>query len=173
MALASRLSKGMKRKLSVAIAMSQDPDIMVLDETFDGVDQTSSEEIVSMIRSIKEQGKSVILSSHSISYIYEVADEVIVMDSGRIVRRIHLPLKYVSVVRFAQGYGEVEQKLKSLGLDYDMSRFPLVRISHGNEGEDVNSLLVNNGLTVLEFRKVTVAELYGDVLNELGVAVQG
>ncbi|KAA8922358.1 ABC transporter ATP-binding protein, partial [Thermoplasma sp.] len=90
--LASQLSKGMRRKLSVAVAMAQNPDVVIFDEPFDGVDQTSSEEIVAMIRDMKKQNKAVVLSSHNISYIDGIADEVIVIDSGRIVRRIKLPL---------------------------------------------------------------------------------
>lgn len=170
--LASHLSKGMRRKLSVAVAMAQNPDVVIFDEPFDGVDQTSSEEIVAMIRDMKRQNRAVVLSSHNISYIDGIADEVIVIDNGRILRRVKLPLEGVKVARFAAAYEEVDAILKSLGLKYDMSGFPYVRISTGSAQEDLNSVLVHSGLRVLEFRDLTIAEIYGDVLNDVGVTVQ-
>ncbi|PYB69135.1 hypothetical protein DMB44_00350 [Thermoplasma sp. Kam2015] len=170
--LASHLSKGMRRKLSVAVAMAQNPDVVIFDEPFDGVDQTSSEEIVAMIRDMKMHNKAVVLSSHNISYIDSIADEVIVIDSGRIVRRIELPLEWMKVVRFAAEYEKVDDVLKSLGLKYDMSRFPYVRIGADSTQEDLNSILVHSGLRVLEFRDLTIAEIYGDVLNDVSGTVQ-
>ncbi|KAA8922351.1 MAG: hypothetical protein F6Q11_05060 [Thermoplasma sp.] len=94
------------------------------------------------------------------------------IDSGRIVRRIKLPLKGIKVARFAAAYEEVDDVLKSLGLKYDMSGFPYVRISTGSTQEDLNSILVHSGLRVLEFRDLTIAEIYGDVLNDVSVTVQ-
>ena len=170
--LASHLSKGMRRKLSVAVAMAQNPDVVIFDEPFDGVDQTSSEEIVAMIRDMKKHNKAVVLSSHNISYIDSIADEVIVIDSGRIVRRIKLPLEGMKVVRFAAAYEEVDEVLKSLDLKYDISGFPYVRISAGSTQEDLNSMLVHSGLRVLEFRDLTIAEIYRGVLNDVSVTVQ-
>lgn len=80
------LSLGMKQKLNIALAISHQPKILILDEVFNGLDRDTIEIVKKIISKEKEKGKLVIISSHSFSELENLIDVVIVMNKGRIVR---------------------------------------------------------------------------------------
>lgn len=80
-----KYSLGMKQRLRIAQAIMEDPEILVLDEPFNGLDKTGVQEIRSLIQMFKEKGKTILLTSHNEEDITMLCDEVIEMDQGRIV----------------------------------------------------------------------------------------
>ena len=81
--LTESYSAGMKKKLSLAAAIIHDPDIVILDEPFDGVDPISSLRIKDACRSINRRGKTVVLSSHQLDTVERFCTWIIIMDRGR------------------------------------------------------------------------------------------
>lgn len=81
----SDLSLGMKQKLNIAIALSHRPDILLLDEPFNGLDRTGIIKLKNIIKEFKESNKLVIISSHSFRELDDIIDSVIVLDSGKVV----------------------------------------------------------------------------------------
>ncbi|MBN2244798.1 MAG: ABC transporter ATP-binding protein [Candidatus Aminicenantes bacterium] len=82
----SELSKGMKVKLSLALALSHDPELIILDEPTAGLDPIIRRELLELLRKIPEKGdKSVIISSHITDDIARTADIVCFIVDGRIV----------------------------------------------------------------------------------------
>lgn len=79
------LSKGNKQKVGLVQAFAHRPDLLVLDEPTSGLDPLVQQEFLSMAREAREAGQTVFLSSHVISEIEQVADEVAVLRDGRIV----------------------------------------------------------------------------------------
>jgi len=80
------LSKGMKVKLSLALALSHDPELIILDEPTAGLDPVVRRELLELLRKIPENGdKSVIISSHITDDIARTADIVNFIIDGRIV----------------------------------------------------------------------------------------
>jgi ABC-2 type transport system ATP-binding protein len=79
-------SGGMKRRLNLAIGLLNEPDILYLDEPTVGVDAQSRNYILETIRKInRERGTTVIYTSHYMDEIEQVADDIAVIDEGRIV----------------------------------------------------------------------------------------
>jgi ABC-2 type transport system ATP-binding protein len=79
------LSKGMKVKLSLAIALSHNPDLMILDEPTAGLDPVIRREVLELLRTFPENGKkSVIISSHITDDITRIADYVTYLIEGKI-----------------------------------------------------------------------------------------
>lgn len=79
-------SLGMKQRLGIAIAMLNDPQCLVLDEPFSGLDPIGIASLRSLIQALaSEQGLSVIVSSHIVDELSKLCDELIVLKSGRIV----------------------------------------------------------------------------------------
>jgi ABC-2 type transport system ATP-binding protein len=79
-------SGGMKRRLNLAIGLLNEPDILYLDEPTVGIDAQSRNYILETIRKInRERGTTVIYTSHYMDEIEQVADEIAVIDEGRIV----------------------------------------------------------------------------------------
>lgn len=84
--VASNISRGMQQKLSIAIAMVSQSDVILLDEPTLGLDVESCYEIRSLLKEIaKKENKAIILSSHDMNVIQDVCDRVIIMDKGKII----------------------------------------------------------------------------------------
>ena len=80
------LSKGMKMKYSLAIALSQDPDLLILDEPTAGIDPIFRREILDMLYDfVSDNKKSVLFSTHITSDLDKIADYLILIDNGNIV----------------------------------------------------------------------------------------
>lgn len=85
-----KYSKGMMQRLGLAVAMINDPDLLLLDEPTDGVDPIGRKEIRDIILHLKQQGKTIFINSHLLSEVEMVCDEVAIMNKGKIV--IHGPV---------------------------------------------------------------------------------
>ena len=81
----SKMSKGMQEKLQLILVMSREADLYILDEPLGGVDPATRDYILDTILSNFKEGSSVIISTHLISDIERILDEVIFMDKGKIV----------------------------------------------------------------------------------------
>lgn len=81
----SKMSKGMQEKVQLILVMSRDAQIYILDEPLGGVDPATRDYILDTILSNFKEGASVIISTHLISDIERILDEVIFIDKGRIV----------------------------------------------------------------------------------------
>ena len=84
--LASRFSGGMKRRLSIAMALVHDPAILILDEAEVGLDPQSRVNLRAFItRLASEEGKAILLSTHGIDEVERIADRVVILDRGSVV----------------------------------------------------------------------------------------
>ena len=81
----STYSKGMKRKLSLLIIVMMNREIIFLDEVTSGVDPISRVEIRKLIKLIKDEGKTIVITSHDLSEIEKVADKVSMIKSGELL----------------------------------------------------------------------------------------
>ena len=80
-----KMSKGMQEKLQLILVMSREADLFVLDEPLSGVDPATRDYILDTILSNFNEGASIIISTHLISDIERILDEVIFIDEGKIV----------------------------------------------------------------------------------------
>ncbi|MBI68949.1 MAG: ABC transporter ATP-binding protein [Phycisphaerae bacterium] len=80
----STFSKGMRQRLGIAIALINDPAVVVLDEPTDGVDPVGRREIRDLLTELKAEGKAVFLNSHLLSELEMVCDRVAIMVKGQV-----------------------------------------------------------------------------------------
>ena len=80
------LSTGMKQKVSLAISIVHDPDIIIFDEPTNGLDVLTAKVVTDFILSLKEQGKTVIVSTHIFSLIEKVCDRVGIIINGQMIK---------------------------------------------------------------------------------------
>jgi ABC-type multidrug transport system ATPase subunit len=78
-------SLGMKQRLGVAAALLKDPELLILDEPTNGMDAAGMAEMRTFIRSLGQDGRTVMLSSHLMGEVEQVCDRVGVIRSGRLV----------------------------------------------------------------------------------------
>lgn len=81
----SKMSKGMQEKVQLVLVMSRNAQLYILDEPLGGVDPATRDYILDTILSNFSEGASVIISTHLISDIERILDEVIFLDNGQIV----------------------------------------------------------------------------------------
>ena len=79
------MSKGMLEKLQLILVMSRDADLYILDEPLGGVDPATRDYILDTILSNFKEGSSVLLSTHLISDIERILDDVIFVDKGEVI----------------------------------------------------------------------------------------
>ncbi|OCX64419.1 lantibiotic ABC transporter ATP-binding protein [Lysinibacillus sp. AR18-8] len=81
---AGQFSLGMKQRLGIAIALLNKPKLLILDEPTNGLDPIGIQELRQLIRSFPEQGITVILSSHILSEVEQVVDDIGIIANGKL-----------------------------------------------------------------------------------------
>ncbi|HBF68071.1 MAG TPA: energy-coupling factor transporter ATPase [Firmicutes bacterium] len=79
------LSGGEKRRVSIAGILAMKPDILVLDEPTAGLDPSGTKEILNLFKKINESGITVVLVTHDMDVVFEYANNVIVMNDGKVM----------------------------------------------------------------------------------------
>ena len=80
------LSGGQKRRVAIAGILAMEPDILILDEPTAGLDPQGAKDMLTLFKTINNQGKTVILVSHDMNQVLEYCDDVIVMNKGQVER---------------------------------------------------------------------------------------
>jgi ABC-2 type transport system ATP-binding protein len=79
------LSKGNQQKVQLAVALINDPDTLILDEPFSGLDPVNAKLLKDIVRRLSSEGRTIIFSSHQMSLVEEFCDEVCIIDKGETV----------------------------------------------------------------------------------------
>ena len=79
-----KFSLGMRQRLGLAQAIMEDPDLLILDEPMNGLDKDGVQDMRSYLLHLKEQGKTILLASHSAEDISVLCDTVCEMDKGKL-----------------------------------------------------------------------------------------
>ena len=77
-------SKGMSRRLGIAQALINDPDLLMFDEPTSGLDPMGCREVKDLIVSLREQGKTILLCSHLLADVEDVCDRIAILHQGRL-----------------------------------------------------------------------------------------
>ncbi len=80
-----KLSTGMKQKVSICRTMIHDPEVVVFDEPTSGLDVITAENIIKLIRDCKDEGKTVIFSSHIMSEVDLLCDDMAIIHKGKML----------------------------------------------------------------------------------------
>ncbi len=85
-ARALTLSGGERRRLEIARAMVMEPDFVLLDEPFTGIDPLSVRDLQAIIRSLRAKGIGILLTDHSVREAFEITDRAYILEGGRILK---------------------------------------------------------------------------------------
>ncbi|MDY0406410.1 ABC transporter ATP-binding protein [Virgibacillus sp. 179-BFC.A HS] len=84
--LVNRLSRGMQQKLAIAVAMLAESEVILLDEPTLGLDVETSYEVRELLRNIvKDEGRSIIISSHDMDVIQDLCKRTVIINNGKVV----------------------------------------------------------------------------------------
>ncbi len=84
---AGAFSRGMAQRLSIARGLVHDPEIVLLDEPFAGLDRSASERLALQLRTLRAAGRTLVLVTHELAHASTLADVAIVLARGRVVHR--------------------------------------------------------------------------------------
>ncbi|GHT59510.1 ABC transporter ATP-binding protein [Bacteroidia bacterium] len=79
------LSKGMQQKVQFIITVIHEPELLIFDEPFSGFDPINTELLKNEILQLKEQGKTIIFSTHNMASVEEICDEIALIDKSKVV----------------------------------------------------------------------------------------
>jgi ABC-2 type transport system ATP-binding protein len=104
------LSKGMQQKVQIVGTLLHEPEFVILDEPFAGLDPVNARMVKEIILSLKREGRLVVLSTHQMDQVEELCDRIVMIDRGRrvlygTVREIKK--RYVEEIHSASGRGNV------------------------------------------------------------------
>jgi ABC-2 type transport system ATP-binding protein len=88
--LLSKFSRGMLQRLGLAQALLGSPEVLVLDEPASGLDPVGQRDIRNLMLELKERGTTILLSSHQLSEVENVSDEVTILNRGRVAAKGHI-----------------------------------------------------------------------------------
>ena len=178
--LLETLSKGNQQKVQLASTLVCDPEIVILDEPFSGLDPVNSQILQEVVQELIRDGKIVIFSSHQMSYVEEFCEDIVIINHGEVVLSGHLDT-------IKRDFGKDQLVLSALDLspeeftDQLQSRLSdIVRIT-GQTKEDV-IVRLNEGvsrrellakLSQMEDICIEHFETYKPSLNDIFVARAG
>ena len=147
------LSMGMRQRLSIAIALVASPRLLMLDEPTNALDPAISHELRDWLREHASRGNSVLLSSHNLAEVEEVADRIIVLDRGQVVQdadKSTLLAADSAVVRVDQP-DVLTERLGQLGYRSEQLPDGAIRV-YGLAAGEIGEICAKLGLTVRELR---------------------
>ncbi len=149
-------SQGMKKRFALVAAMLSDPQNFLFDETLNGLDPAGVNFMREKMLELKKEGKSVLISSHILRELEDVADKVVIINSGKIIDTVRIEdiRRYTvdraefiidnidnGAVRILESFGEVELRGNTA-----------VVKSIKKKASEINSELVRGGYDVSSFR---------------------
>lgn len=106
-------SLGMKQRLGIAMALLQEPDVLILDEPTNGMDPAGIVEMRDLVHALADEGKTIFISSHLLAEVQQICTRVAIIDQGKLVTES-------SVADLTRGQGEfrvtVEHPQQALAL---------------------------------------------------------
>ncbi len=146
-ARSTELSGGMMRRLVIARALINSPDLVILDEPTTGLDPQSRHQVWDRLEKLRSQGLSILMTTHYMDEASRLCDRLIIMDHGRILvlgEPIDLIRKYVgqNIIEVAEPSKELRAYIQSEGLEYEDVGPRL--IIYSEDGEDLFHEMSNN-----------------------------
>ncbi len=178
--LLETLSKGNQQKVQLASTLVCDPEIVILDEPFSGLDPVNSQILQEVVQELIRDGKIVIFSSHQMSYVEEFCEDIVIINHGEVVLSGHLDT-------IKRDFGKDQLVLSALDLspeeftDQLQSRLSDIVQITGQTKEDV-IVRLNEGvsrrellakLSQMEDISIEHFETYKPSLNDIFVARAG
>jgi ABC-2 type transport system ATP-binding protein len=145
-------SMGMKQRLGLALALLNDPDLLILDEPANGLDPAGIVEMRDLLRSLAAAGKTVFISSHVLSEVEQICTRVAIINHGRLVR-------VAPVAELLKGGGDFEVTVDSpaevvamlrrqeWGCEARVEGGLVITRAPEDKGRNLISFLVQNGHT--------------------------
>ncbi len=170
---AEKLSKGNQQKIQFMTAVIHNPELLVLDEPFSGLDPVNTELLKNIIINLVKEGKYIIMSAHQMSTIEEFCSDILILNKGKTVLKGNLkeikdtyPANRVQI----ETNENIEADIKKLGFEIEnMKNYSYtIKISNEQKAHELLKELVLKGITVNKFEimKPTLNDIFIEKVGE-------
>ena len=173
----SAYSLGMRQRLGIARCLLNDPRLLILDEPMNGLDPAGIQEFRGLIRSLVDEGRTVLISSHLLDEIERTCDMVAIIDRGKLIRQGSLSdLSDGAALQVLVGCDDNTRALTVLGTVaaveaavVDAGGLLVCTLATAEGAAILNRALVTAGISVsrLEPTRVTLEERFLDITSRL------
>ena len=163
------MSKGMGQLIQFIVTVVHDPDLIILDEPFSGLDPVRTASVQSIIRDLRDEGKTIILSTHQMNKVEEVCDKVLMINQGRTVLYGDVQSSREKFRKHAVRIEAVELPVKIPGV-LDMTaenNHTELSLAQETTPQEVLDHLRNSGVEIIKFEVTTPS------LNEIFLELAG
>lgn len=165
----SELSKGMQQKIQIASAFIHDPDLLILDEPFSGLDPVNTKLVKDIMLDLKHDGKTIILSTHQMDQAERMCDRILMINHGKKVLygtldqiKADYRESRVMVVEYEGDLGSIDGVT---GVE-DYGRYAELDLEMGTDPQDVlKNLMESVKLRRFEMKSPSLNEIFIGVAN--------
>lgn len=165
--LAEKLSKGNQQKIQFMIAVMNNPELIVLDEPFSGLDPVNTELLSEVMKELIAKGKYIIMSSHQMASIEEFCTDLTILNRGNTVLQGNLEKiknSYPSEKLEVVSEKNIDELLSQSGLEIleNKDNHYLIKMKDEKQGEELFKKLANENIRInkFEFKKPTLNEIF-------------
>lgn len=163
---AEKLSKGNQQKIQFIIAVMHNPELIVLDEPFSGLDPINTELLKNIILELVEEGKYIIMSSHQMASIEEFCSDILILNKGKTILKGNLKEiknSYPSSNLEIQVNTNIDDVLRKNGLNTftNLDNNYKIKIENESKTDELLKDLVNSNFKIIKY------ELQKPSLNEI------
>ncbi len=170
---AEKLSKGNQQKIQFMTAVIHNPELLVLDEPFSGLDPVNTELLKNIIINLVKEGKYIIMSAHQMSTIEEFCSDILILNKGKTVIKGNLkeikdtyPANRVQI----ETNENIEKDIKKLGFEIENIKnySYTVKIFDEQKAHELLKELVIKGITINKFEimKPTLNDIFIEKVGE-------
>jgi ABC-2 type transport system ATP-binding protein len=158
-------SLGMRQRLSLAAALLGDPGVLVLDEPANGLDPQGIRWLRDLLRTLAAEGRTILISSHVLPEIEQIADEVVIVHRGKFVEQAstaELAARMTGGIRVRSPQaGRLRDLLEQAGLGVTSAEGDLIVVG-GGSAERIGEVAAANGIVLHELavEKATLEEAF-------------
>lgn len=170
---AEKLSKGNQQKIQFMTAIIHDPELVVLDEPFSGLDPVNTEILKNIIIDLVANGKYVIMSAHQMATIEEFCSDILILNRGKTVLQGNL--KEIKETYPANRLEidvnqNIDEYIKDLGLEIELEKNNdyIIKITEEKVAHNLLENLVKDGITInkFEIKKPTLNDIFIEKVGE-------
>jgi ABC-2 type transport system ATP-binding protein len=161
------LSKGMRTKLALLLALSRRPALLILDEPTEGLDPVSIEELLQTLVSAPASGTTVFFSSHQLSEVERIADDILMIDRGVAVLDMSLEQIRENYRRISLGFSTPAPSLEPLrGIETMRSDGRQITILASSNSEAIAQLGRERGAVDINVSPVNLREIFLETVQD-------
>ncbi|MCW9706639.1 ABC transporter ATP-binding protein [Fodinibius salsisoli] len=166
------LSKGMSQKIQFIATIAHDPDIYIFDEPFSGLDPINSEMLKEIVIELREQGKTVLFSTHRMEQVEQMCDDICLFNHGKAVlkgnlRQIkHSYGKNTINIEFEGDHGFLDQ-LENVRINNRSTNFAEIRVLDGQDTQEILKTAMDHA-EIYKFERVepSLTEIFISTVGE-------